>query len=550
MAHAVHEASRRAGAFLLVSCPELHTASRPAPVDAQGANGPAYICWRASSSSRPAARCSSTRCTSCRPSSSLCCSGILEGERTRRLAGTRCACDCLHHARHDTRRSERPLDALFRTAVAPPNRRTGAGGSPRGHSGDRRALRAAGLRGNSGKKVTGVLGRVDARGSRRTAGQATSASFAPSSSARSWSSRRQRARDRRGAARRGTGGRKLSSRLAARLRRHGRGLARQASTARAAGGREADSSRRVSRACRAIGWCGGSSARRRSPPRLRSPHTVQLYDFGVNDTGSFYYVMELLNGLDLQRIVTRFGPQPAERVIMLLRQACRSLAEAHEHGLVHRDIKPANLFVDVPGPRVRLHEGARLRHRQGSAARAGRDAALRRRTCCRARRRSWRRRSCSASGASMAGPISIRWRAAPVWALTGQLLFQATTPAQMLLHHAQTPPAPPSEMSELPIPRQLDAILMRVPREDAGETARLGVGARRAARACAARKAVDAGRRARVVGQACARGSRERVGSRNQDQSPIVQVSASASARASCSARRRAARSRCGSRSS
>ena len=55
--------------------------------------------------------------------------------------------------------------------------------------------------------------------------------------------------------------------------------------------------------------------------------------------------MELLDGLDLHHIVTRFGPQPAERVIMLLRQACRSLAEAHEHGLVHRDIKPANLFV-------------------------------------------------------------------------------------------------------------------------------------------------------------------------------------------------------------
>ena len=78
---------------------------------------------------------------------------------------------------------------------------------------------------------------------------------------------------------------------------------------------------------------------------LRSPHTVQLYDFGVNDSGSFYYVMELLDGLDLHQIVTRFGPQPAERVTMLLRQACRSLAEAHEHGLVHRDIKPANLFV-------------------------------------------------------------------------------------------------------------------------------------------------------------------------------------------------------------
>ena len=78
---------------------------------------------------------------------------------------------------------------------------------------------------------------------------------------------------------------------------------------------------------------------------LRSPHTVQLYDFGVNDSGSFYYVMEFLNGLDLHHVGKRFGPQPAERVIMLLRQACRSLAEAHERGLVHRDIKPANLFL-------------------------------------------------------------------------------------------------------------------------------------------------------------------------------------------------------------
>src|SRR5262249_12443997 len=56
---------------------------------------------------------------------------------------------------------------------------------------------------------------------------------------------------------------------------------------------------------------------------LRSPHTVQLYDFGMDDSGSFYYVMELLKGLDLHDIVNRFGPQPPERVIALLRQACR-----------------------------------------------------------------------------------------------------------------------------------------------------------------------------------------------------------------------------------
>ncbi len=78
---------------------------------------------------------------------------------------------------------------------------------------------------------------------------------------------------------------------------------------------------------------------------LSSPHTVQLFDFGVADDGSFYYVMELLEGLDFERFVQRYGPMRAERVIYLLRQVCHSLAEAESYGLVHRDIKPANLFL-------------------------------------------------------------------------------------------------------------------------------------------------------------------------------------------------------------
>jgi serine/threonine-protein kinase len=79
--------------------------------------------------------------------------------------------------------------------------------------------------------------------------------------------------------------------------------------------------------------------------KLRSPHTVELYDFGVSDTGAFYYVMEHLEGLNLEGMVRSFGPLPAERAIEFLKQACRSLSEAHQAGLVHRDIKPANLFA-------------------------------------------------------------------------------------------------------------------------------------------------------------------------------------------------------------
>jgi serine/threonine protein kinase len=78
---------------------------------------------------------------------------------------------------------------------------------------------------------------------------------------------------------------------------------------------------------------------------MRSRHTIAIFDYGVTELGVFYYVMELLDGLDLESLVSRYGPQPAARVIPLLIQACSSLAEAHDAGLLHRDIKPPNLFI-------------------------------------------------------------------------------------------------------------------------------------------------------------------------------------------------------------
>jgi serine/threonine protein kinase len=84
---------------------------------------------------------------------------------------------------------------------------------------------------------------------------------------------------------------------------------------------------------------------------LRSPHTVELYDFGVTENRTFFFVMELLDGLDLETLVRRHGPQPPSRVIHILRQVCDSLEEAHARGLVHRDIKPANIHIGRLGLR-------------------------------------------------------------------------------------------------------------------------------------------------------------------------------------------------------
>ena len=101
--------------------------------------------------------------------------------------------------------------------------------------------------------------------------------------------------------------------------------------------------------CASRGVAGGAQRRFEREAqviaRLRSPHTVELFDFGVAADGSFYYVMELLDGLDANTLLRRFGPIPPERAVYLLRQICHSLSEAESCGLVHRDIKPANIFL-------------------------------------------------------------------------------------------------------------------------------------------------------------------------------------------------------------
>ena len=88
----------------------------------------------------------------------------------------------------------------------------------------------------------------------------------------------------------------------------------------------------------------------RETAALRSIHTIEVYDFGVTDEGDFYYVMELLEGLTLERLVQEFGALEPARTVYLLQQVCHSLGEAHGRGLVHRDVKPANIFVCRLGP--------------------------------------------------------------------------------------------------------------------------------------------------------------------------------------------------------
>jgi serine/threonine-protein kinase len=90
---------------------------------------------------------------------------------------------------------------------------------------------------------------------------------------------------------------------------------------------------------------------------LTHPNTVQIFDYGHAEDGTFYYAMEYLPGLSLSELVHRHGPLPPERAIHFLRQVCGALSEAHAIGLIHRDIKPGNIMVCDRGG---LHDVAKL----------------------------------------------------------------------------------------------------------------------------------------------------------------------------------------------
>jgi serine/threonine-protein kinase len=193
----------------------------------------------------------------------------------------------------------------------------------------------------------------------------------------------------------------------------------------------------------------------RATAQLTSPHTIALHDFGVSDEGVFYYVMELLRGIDLQTLVRRFGPLPAARATHLLRQICDSLAEAHENGLVHRDIKPANIFTCRLGlefDQVKVLDFGLVKSSDTSglttqASPAGTPAFM--------------------APEMVLGEPTVDGRAdlyavgcLAYWLLSGELVFSRSNVMQLAFDHVNTAPRPLSERTEMDVPAGIEAAIM------------------------------------------------------------------------------------------
>ncbi len=200
--------------------------------------------------------------------------------------------------------------------------------------------------------------------------------------------------------------------------------------------------------------------------KLESPHTIQLYDFDLSRDGTFYFVMELLSGYELDNLIRRFGPIPPERTIAILKQICHSLSDAHNSGLIHRDIKPANIFICRKGEDfdfVKVLDFGLVKSTGATEEMAGGETM----------------EGITTGTPSFMAPEQATGDTPPdgrvdiyavgcvgYWLLTGSLLFEADSAMKMILKHVQEIPDPPSIRSELDIPESLDRVIMQCLEKD------------------------------------------------------------------------------------
>jgi serine/threonine-protein kinase len=174
--------------------------------------------------------------------------------------------------------------------------------------------------------------------------------------------------------------------------------------------------------------------------------------------GSFYYVMELLEGMDLDAFVEQYGPQSAARTVHLLRQVCASLAEAHAKGLVHRDIKPRNLMLCRLGYSFDF-----MKVLDFGLVKIGRGEIDTKLTM---------NGVTTGTPAYMAPEIALGGEnvdaradiyalgCVAYWLLTGRLVFESGSAVEMALAHVRETPVPPSQRTELPVPGALDRVIL------------------------------------------------------------------------------------------
>lgn len=197
----------------------------------------------------------------------------------------------------------------------------------------------------------------------------------------------------------------------------------------------------------------------RTTAGLTHPNTVEIYDFGITEDGTFFYVMEFLPGMDLQDLVDWHGPVNPARAIYLARQVCGALREAHGQGIIHRDIKPGNIFAAERGGEydiAKLLDFGLVRTMDGDAdsIRLTQQGAL-------------------VGSPAYTSPENVSGEEEPdargdiyslgatlYFLLTGRPVFEGKQPIKVLFAHVSEQPVPPRQVN-MDIPADLEAVILK-----------------------------------------------------------------------------------------
>ncbi len=192
---------------------------------------------------------------------------------------------------------------------------------------------------------------------------------------------------------------------------------------------------------------------------LTHPNSVTIFDYGCSDDNTLFYAMELLEGLDLQRLIERFGPMSAARTLFILNQICGALNEAHEKGIVHRDIKPSNIFLACQGG---IYDFVKvLDYGLAKEMNDNEDHGL-----TQTGELIGTPRYIAPESVTDKANIDRRTDiyllgAVAYWMTTGKAPFEADTSVEVIVEHLTHLPKKPSEVSEIEIPEALENIILK-----------------------------------------------------------------------------------------
>jgi serine/threonine-protein kinase len=217
--------------------------------------------------------------------------------------------------------------------------------------------------------------------------------------------------------------------------------------------------------------------------RLTHPHTITLFDYGRTPDGLFYYAMELLDGASLDKVVALAGRLDAARVVHVLYEVAGALVEAHDVGLVHRDIKPANIILCRQGG---LHDFPKVvDFGLVKELDTGGDASLTHADTIAGTPLFIAPEAITSPDSVSALSDLYSLGAVGYFALTGQNVFQGRTLVEVCSHHLHTPPEPPSKRLGLPVPADLEAIVLDCLAKDLAGRPKSARDLRRRLEACA-----------------------------------------------------------------